>query len=115
MDLSFPIGGVTTLLGQQEEEKIPPYPVTAHPVTDCHNSASESTVTVLRTFSFLQETPKSIKEGSLLCFSWVCMWSTIRLQVLNCYFLLLPNKPILLEKYLAICLGSTMSVADCHF
>lgn len=41
----------------------------------------------------------SIKKVPLLC-SWDLAWFTIRSHVLSWNFLLFPNKPILLEKYL---------------
>lgn len=44
MYVAFLTGNDTTLLLQQGEETIPPYPITAQPVGDCHNSDKEITL-----------------------------------------------------------------------
>lgn len=111
----------TTLLPQLKEEKILPYPVIAQPMGDCHNSANLKSHYTSNIhfppldFLFTTALPKSVKEHSFSLFLWICMWFTIRSQVPNGNSLLFLNKAILLEKFLPVCLRSTISMADCLF
>lgn len=51
---------------------------------------------------FTTTPPKSINRHSSPLFLWICRWLSIRPQVLNFNSLLFWNKPILLERYLAV-------------
>lgn len=90
-----------------------PGPVTAQPMRDYYNSANEKSLH-FKLFSFLQCTlhlqqplpsPRTVVPNLFL---WTCAWCVIRPYVSNCSSSLFLNELILLEKYLALCLRSTV-------
>lgn len=105
-------GRVTTLLPQQEEGDSF-LPVIAQPMEDGHKSTKKSHYTSNIQFSpvyssFITAPSKSIKKCSFPLPVWTYAWFAIRLHVPNYNFQMFPNKHILLEKYLASCLRSTL-------
>ena len=63
-------------------------------------------------YLFTTASPKSIKEQFLSFVSLDLFMLSTRLHVSICNSLLFLNKPILLEKYLAICLRSTLRISS---
>lgn len=87
--------------------KSPPHPATTHPMGDCHSSANEKSLYFKLSVSsnglFLYNSPYQVyKEQSTPLF-FKLGWFAIRLPIPNFKSLLFPNKPILIEKYRAIC------------
>lgn len=107
-------GRHTTLLPQQEGGDSS-LPVTAQPMGGGHNSAKEKSLyfkhsIFFNVLIFIIAPSKSTKKCSFPLLVWTYAWFAIRLHVPNYNFLMFPNKHILLEKYLAICLRSILYI-----
>lgn len=96
-----------TLPSQQEEGKIPPYPVTAPPKRYCSTSANEKSLYFQLSISshglfIYKPASKSIKDSPLLCFSGLpcglSLGQIFWITILGCY----QGKSNFQDNYLAV-------------
>lgn len=91
------------------------FPATTQPLKECYNSASEkplhcelpvsSNELCLQLPLWTPPFPYKSTRPSFVLRTWA--WFTFRLHVPDCNSLLFSDKPILLEKWLPICISST--------